>query len=71
MEITRQQIIDLLKDGRDYELASIFEVRNYPSGFTFGPHAHNNLEINFVIKGNCAMQFTDQKVHFKKIRSIP
>lgn len=66
MEDTREQIINLLKDGIDDELAAIFEIRNYPPNFSFGPHTHKNLEINFVIKGNCAMQFPGQKVYFKK-----
>lgn len=66
MEITRKQIINLLGDGRDDELAGIFEIRNYPPNFTFGPHSHNDIEMNFVTKGHCCMQFADQKVHFKK-----
>lgn len=66
MEVLRQQIIQLLGEGQQNELASIFEVKNYPADFSFGPHKHQNLEINFVRKGTCSMQFSDQKITFRK-----
>lgn len=43
---------------------TIFEIKHYPPGFVFGPHAHNEIEINSVIKGRCAMRFGHDTVYF-------
>lgn len=50
----------------DVPLAEIFRTIHYPKGFTFGPHAHRNLEINFVQKGSCYMRFQNDVVRFNK-----
>ena len=59
-------IKDLLTDNDRYPLAEICMLKNYPPGFTFGPHKHEHVEINFVKKGRCFMKFNDDVVCFEK-----
>jgi len=45
---------------------SVFNYRNLECrpGTKYGPHEHERIEINFVRKGSCNMQFEHQDVHF-------
>ncbi len=54
------------QDVNQKPLAEIFEFKYYPKGFTFGPHSHPHVEINFVKRGNCLLQIEDEIVHFDK-----
>ncbi len=47
-------------------LAEIFEFKHYPRGFTFGPHSHPHVEINFVKRGNCLLKIDNEIIHFEK-----
>jgi YesN/AraC family two-component response regulator len=58
-------IKNIITEQNNLPLAEIFELRKYPKGFTFGPHSHANLEINFVKKGTCKMKFDDEMVKFQ------
>lgn len=52
--------------SKDSRIAEIFEVKYYPSFFVFGPHAHSQIEINYVRTGRCSLHFDNEVVHFKK-----
>ena len=65
MSEIKQFIESIITEKNDLPLAEIFEFRKYPKGFTFGPHSHDNLEINFVKKGTCKMKFDDEVVTFQ------
>jgi quercetin dioxygenase-like cupin family protein len=45
---------------------SVFNYRNLEcsSGTRYGPHEHERIEINYVRKGSCNMQFEHQDIHF-------
>jgi AraC-like DNA-binding protein len=45
---------------------SIFNVasRTFPPGYTFGPHAHRHIEVDFVERGSCGMLFGTEYVRF-------
>ncbi|HEY5499536.1 MAG TPA: AraC family transcriptional regulator [Bacteroidales bacterium] len=64
MSDIKQFIESIITEQNDLPLAEIFEFRKYPKGFTFGPHSHGNLEINFVKKGTCKMKFDNEVVTF-------
>jgi len=64
MSEIEEYIKNIITEQNDLPLAEIFELRKYPKGFTFGPHSHINLEINFVKKGTCKMKFNDEVVKF-------
>jgi len=65
MSEIEEYIKNLITEQSELPLAEIFELRKYPKGFTFGPHSHVNLEINFVKKGSCKMKFDDEVVKFQ------
>jgi len=56
----------LITDTGTSVLASIFMIKHYPPDFTFGPHRHEQVEINFVKKGKCYMKFDREVVCFEK-----
>lgn len=59
-------IKDIITDDGRNNLAEICMLKNYPPGFSFGPHQHEHIEINFVKKGKCFMKFNDDVVCFEK-----
>lgn len=58
-------IKSILLEESNAPLTEMFEIRKYPKGFTFGPHCHTNIEINFVKKGSCKLKFNDEVVKFQ------
>lgn len=49
-----------------YHPSQIFEVKHYPPWYTFGPHHHANIEINFVRQGRCYLKFDQEVVAYDK-----
>lgn len=47
-------------------IAHIFEIKKYNPNHFFGPHKHDQIEINFVKKGTCSLIFDDDTIHFGK-----
>ncbi len=45
---------------------SVFNYRNFEChpGFRYGVHEHAHIEINYVRRGSCFMEFENQVVHF-------
>lgn len=46
--------------------SQIFEVKHYPPWYTFGPHHHANIEINFVRQGRCYLKLDQEVVAYDK-----
>ncbi len=53
-------------DMRHSNLAEIFEIKHYQSNFSFGPHSHKNIEINYVRNGKCYLKIDDKIISFQK-----
>jgi AraC-like DNA-binding protein/mannose-6-phosphate isomerase-like protein (cupin superfamily) len=66
MSTIESYIKDLITETGSDILADIFMLKNYPPNFTFGPHRHTRVEINFVKKGKCYMKFDNDVVCFEK-----
>ncbi len=66
MNPIENHIKNLITDDGGNSLAEFCMMKNYPAGFTFGPHKHEHVEINFVKKGRCFMKFNDDVVCFEK-----
>lgn len=52
--------------SNDTPIAEIFTVKEYPKFFVFGPHAHSQIEINYIRTGRCSLHFNNEVIHFKK-----
>lgn len=44
----------------------IVEVKRYSPWFTFGPHSHANIEINFVRQGYCFMRIDKDVIAYRE-----
>ena len=55
-----KQIFD---EGKVRNLAEIFEIKHYPKNFTFGPHRHVNIEINYVRSGKCYLKIDEKRYY--------
>jgi AraC-like DNA-binding protein len=42
----------------------VAHIRDFPANSTYGPHAHSPVEINYINKGSCQMQFNREIVRF-------
>jgi len=52
--------------GTCKNLAEIFEIKHYTPDFTFGPHSHENIEMNYVHTGKCYLKIDGKVIPFKK-----
>ncbi len=59
-------IKQIFEKGKVQNLAEIFEVKHYQKNFTFGPHSHENIEINYVRSGKCYLKIDEKIVSFQK-----
>lgn len=59
-------IKQIFEKGKVRKLAEIFEIKHYPKNFTFGPHSHVNVEINYVRSGKCYLKIDEKIVSFQK-----
>ena len=59
-------IRDLFEWGNYQNLAEIFEIKHYRSHFTFGPHRHENVEMNYVRSGKCYLKIDKKIIPFQK-----
>ncbi|MEN8116238.1 MAG: AraC family transcriptional regulator [Bacteroidota bacterium] len=59
-------IKNLFEWGNYQNLAEIFEIKHYQKYFTFGPHSHENVEINYVRSGKCYLEIGDKVIPFSK-----
>lgn len=60
-------IRNIFDANTDYQnLAEIFEIKHYQKNFSFGPHSHKNIEINYVRNGKCHLKIDDKIVTFQK-----
>ncbi len=50
----------------DQNLADIFEIKHYQNNYSFGPHSHKNIEINYVRNGKCYLKIDDKIISFQK-----
>jgi len=64
--ISLNQVFQILSDTCRMPVAKIFEIKNYPADYKFGPHHHSDIEINYVKKGKCKLIFGDETVEFRK-----
>ncbi len=66
MESNIKYIRNIFNDGAYHNLAEIFEIKHYKSNFSFGPHAHKNVEINYVRSGKCYVKIDEKVISFQK-----
>lgn len=55
------QIVGGLKKS---DLAEISRIKSFKHGEIFGPHNHKRVEVNYVRKGACTMDFEGTEVNF-------
>lgn len=66
MESNLTYIKNIFDEGSDQTLAKIFEIKHYQNNFSFGPHYHENVEINYVRSGKCYLKIEDKVIYFQK-----
>jgi AraC-like DNA-binding protein len=59
-------IKQIFEEGKVRNLAEIFEIKHYQKNFTFGPHSHENIEINYVRNGKCYLKIEEKIIPFQK-----
>jgi AraC-like DNA-binding protein len=64
MDHTDKFITRLITENKPKQLADIFRVIEHKKGFTYGPHSHEDIEINYVKRGTCTMRFDTGLVRF-------
>jgi len=47
-------------------LVQKYGIRRFEKDYVFGPHEHNWVEINYMRKGSCIMQFGNEYVRFSQ-----
>lgn len=47
-------------------LVNDVRIVEFEPGYTYGPHSHNSLEVNYIIKGSCFMNVGKESVHYKE-----
>lgn len=66
MEQSLTYIKNILDNGNSQNLAEIFEIKYYQPNFTFGPHSHENVEINYVKTGKCHLKIDGKVISFTR-----
>jgi len=51
-------------------LVKKYGIRRFEKGYIFGPHEHDWVEINYIRKGSCVMQFGNEYVRFRENECI-
>lgn len=54
----------IIKNAEGKPLNKIFREFHFTKGYNYGPHQHDQLEVNFVRKGFCTMNFDNEIISF-------